>query len=94
MIGVTERAKEELKELLNTNTDNPAARLRLSANDEGKLGLGIDIEKPDDDVLEYQGSALLVMESGLSDKLKDVALDVVDSDAGRQLVVINNQKEE
>jgi hypothetical protein len=34
------------------------------------------------------------MESGLSDRLKDVALDVVDSDAGRQLVVINNQKEE
>jgi Fe-S cluster assembly iron-binding protein IscA len=87
MIDVTEQAKKELKELLDKNVDNPEACLRLKTNDDGKLGLGIDVEKPDDQVLEYEGSKLLVMETGLADKLKDAALDVVDSEEGRRLVI-------
>jgi Fe-S cluster assembly iron-binding protein IscA len=87
MIDVTEQAKKELKDLLDKNTDNPDACLRLKTNDDGKLGLGIDTEQPDDEVLEYEGSKLLVMQARLADMLKDAALDVVDSEDGRRLVI-------
>ena len=87
MIDVTENAKKELKELLDKSVDNPEACLRLRAGDDGKLGLGIDIEKPDDEVLEYEGSKLLVMESSLSEQLQDAALDVVEDEEGRRLVI-------
>jgi Fe-S cluster assembly iron-binding protein IscA len=89
MIEVTERAKKELKGLLISNVDHPEACLRLRTGEEGKLGLGIDIEKPDDRVVEYEGSSLLVVEPGLADSLEDLAIDVEDSDEGRQFVIIN-----
>ncbi len=87
MIDVTEPAKKELKELLEKNVDNPDACLRIKVKTNGELGLGIDVEKPDDEVIEYEGSKLLVMETGLADILKDAALDVVDSEEGRRLVI-------
>jgi Fe-S cluster assembly iron-binding protein IscA len=42
MIGVTERAKQELKKMLAANTDEPESCLRLTANEQGQLGLAID----------------------------------------------------
>jgi Fe-S cluster assembly iron-binding protein IscA len=88
MIEVTERAKKDLKGLLTSNVDHPEACLRLRANEEGKLGFSIDIEKPDDRVVEYEGGKLLVIEPALADVLKDIALDSEDSDEGREFVII------
>ena len=48
MIDVTERAKKELQEILNNNVEHPDACLRLRVNDQGQLGLGIDVEMPED----------------------------------------------
>ena len=48
MIYVTEKAKQELKSLLDKKVNWPGARLRLLDKGQGKLGLGIDIERPDD----------------------------------------------
>ena len=42
-----------------------------------------------DKVVEYQGSALLVVEPELADSLKNVAIDVEDSDDGNQLVIVD-----
>jgi Fe-S cluster assembly iron-binding protein IscA len=92
MIDVTEPAKKELKQILDQNTGAPEACLRLRTNDEGKLGLGLDTERPDDEVLEYEGTKLLVMQSGLADQLKDTALDVVDDEEGRRLVLSTAEK--
>ena len=89
MIEVTERAKEELKGLLTSNVDHPEACLRLRMGEEGKLELGIDIEKPDDMVVEYEGSSLLVVEPGLADSLENLAIDVEDGEEGSQLVIID-----
>lgn len=89
MIGVTERAKQELCRVLSDKVDHPAACLRLKIVNEDGLGLGIDIERPDDIVVEYEGSALLVVEPGLADSLVDVAIDVEEGDEGNQLVVID-----
>jgi len=87
MIGVTERAKKELKRVLTDNVDHPEACLRLRTNDEGNLGLGIDIEKPGDKVVECEGSRVLVVAQVLADKLNDLLIDVEDTDEGSQLVI-------
>ena len=89
MIGVTERAKQELKRVLSDNVDHPLAVLRLTATEEGKLGLGIDIESPDDEVVEYEGSKVLLVEKGLASSLQGLTLDVQDTADGPQLAISN-----
>jgi Fe-S cluster assembly iron-binding protein IscA len=87
VIEVTDRAKDELKRLLVASVDWPGARLRLLDRGQGKLGLGIDIEKKDDRVVEYEGEVLLIVEAGLASRLNGVAIDVDNTPAGVELVV-------
>ena len=89
MIGVTELAKKELKRILTDNVDHPEACLRLRINDQGQLGLGIDIKMPDDKVIEYEGSKLLLVDWELADSLENIALDVEESDEGSHLVIVD-----
>ena len=87
MIGVTERAKRELRDMLFDKVDMPQARLRLTSGDGDQIGLGIDIELPGDNVVEYQGSRVLVVESGLASRLEGIILDVDDTPQGPRLVL-------
>jgi Fe-S cluster assembly iron-binding protein IscA len=87
MINVTERAKKELKRLLINNVDWPGARLRLMDRGQGKLGLGIDIEAPEDHVIEYEGTKLLLVEPRLATSLRQITLDVDDTPDGPELVI-------
>jgi len=87
MIGVTDRAKKELLKILFDKVDMPQARLRLTSGDQGQLGLGIDIEMPGDEILEYEGSRLLVVEQALAESLHGIVLDVDDTPGGPQLVI-------
>jgi len=88
MLRVTERAKQQLKQILAAKVDNPRAVLRLTASEPDKLGLGIDIEMPGDQVVEYEGSKVLVVEQGLAASLEGRTLDVEDTADGPDLVVI------
>ena len=92
MIDITESAKKELKKLLINKVENSFACLRLRLNQQGKLGLGIDIKMPDDEVVEYEGSVLLVAERELADSLKDITLDVEETDNSIELVIIDKSK--
>jgi len=87
VINVTERAKQELKGLLSQKVDWPQARLRLIDRGQGILGLGIDIELPGDQVVEYQGIKVLNVEPELAAKVKGITLDVDDTPYGLELVV-------
>lgn len=87
MIEVTEQAKQELKKILNTHVDLPEGRLRLMDRGQGKLGLGVDIEMPSDELVKCDGSTILVIERGLAANLKGVTLDVEDSVKGSELVI-------
>jgi hypothetical protein len=87
MIGVTDRAKQELLKILFDKVDMPQARLRLTSGEQGQLGLGIDIELPGDEIVEYQGSRLLVVDQGLAGSLKGIVLDVDDTPQGPMLVI-------
>jgi Fe-S cluster assembly iron-binding protein IscA len=88
MIGVTEQAKAELKEILVSKVDDPRACLRIKSDDAGRLGIEIDIEMPGDQTIEYQSLTLLVAEQELADRLSDVEIDVEDTEQGRQLILV------
>jgi Fe-S cluster assembly iron-binding protein IscA len=92
MIGVTERAKAELKNILDAHVDYPLACLRLTANEQGSIGLTIDIEMPDDAVIEYQGTKLLVIKQEMADQLENIAIDIEDTEEGSQLVIIDKKE--
>ena len=87
MIGITERAKRELRKLLLDKSDMPQARLRLMSSAQGELGIGLDIEYPGDEIIEYQGYRLLVIEQALASSLGRITLDVDDTPQGPQLVI-------
>ena len=87
MINVTQGAKQELSRILFTTVDMPQARLRLLPRDHGELGLGLDIEMPGDELVEYDGSAVLVVEKELASNLQGVTLDVDDTPDGAELVI-------
>ena len=87
MIDVTKRARQELKRILTETVDMPQARLRLMDRGRGKLGLGIDIEVPGDQIVEYEGSKVLIIEPGLAANLKGVTLDVDVTSEGANLII-------
>ena len=87
MINVTERARKELKRILTSRVDYSYARLRLISRGQGRLGLGIDIEMPGDEVVEHEGSGLLVVEHELAANLEGVMLDVEDNGESTELVL-------
>jgi Fe-S cluster assembly iron-binding protein IscA len=87
MIGATERAKQELKRILNANTDKPEACLRLTANDQGQLGLAIDKERQGDQAIEHEDSKVLLVEENLADTLQGTTIDVEDTSEGAKLVI-------
>jgi len=89
VIIVTEQAKIELKKLLDTKVDWPGARLRLLERSHGNLGLGIDIESGHDEVVEYEGMCLLIVEPELAARV-NVVLDVDKTTDGYELVISNN----
>ena len=87
MISVTERAKQELKRLLSQKVDWPQARLRLMDRGQGNLGLGIDIEAKGDQIVEYDGIKVLIVEPVLATSLNLVTLDIDDTPDGAELVI-------
>ena len=87
MINITKRAKQALKRILTAHVGLSQGRLRLMDRGQGKLGLGIDIEMPDDKMVKYEGSTILVVERGLATNLKGVTLDVEDNGRESELVI-------
>lgn len=90
MIGVTARAKKELKKILAAKVDMPQAGLRLVNRGQSELGLGVDIELPGDQVVKYDGLKVLLVEHRLAKRLKGVTLDIDDTPDGPQLVFCGN----
>ena len=89
MIDVTERAKQELKKILSAKVDNPLAGLRLiTSGPRGQFGFSIDVEMPGDQVVEYEGSKVLLVEDELATRLKGNTLDMEDTADGPELVLL------
>ena len=88
MIEVSERAKQELKKILVANTSEPDTCLRLAVNEQGELGLAIDMEKEGDRSVEHEGLKLLLAEEELADTLQGMAIDIEDTAEGARFVMI------
>ena len=87
MVGVTEAGLVELKRILDEHTDNDQASLRLTTDQSDTLGLTIDVNTSEDQVLEHEGSKLLIIEQSLAANLEDITIDVDESPEGPRLVI-------
>lgn len=87
MLTVTESSKGLLKEILIAHSDDPEMGVRLLLNSPGQLGLVLGEEEPGDQVVEHQGSKVLLVSSDLAMALEEITLDVRDTDDGPKLVV-------
>jgi len=87
MIDVTERAKQEFKKILSAKVDNPLAGLRLITSGD-QFAFNIDVEMPGDQVVEYEGSKVLLAEGELATRLKGHTLDIEDTADGPGLVLL------
>ena len=91
MIGVTERAKQELKRILSAKVDNPQAGLRFISSGPDQFGLSIDIEMPGDQVVQHEGSKVLLVEHELATRLEGHILDFEDTPDGKNFVLVERE---
>ena len=88
MLTVTERAKETLARLKRQSRiedDDVGLRLSLAASLEpgqGQLGLRADREALGDQVVEYGGTKVLLVEEELADALSDATIDAEPTERG------------
>jgi hypothetical protein len=87
MIAVTQDAKVFLKKVLEHNTDESEACLRLCLDKEGKLQLSIDKEQKGDQTIEHEGSTLLLAEEDIAEKCKGLTVDIEDTQEGTRLII-------
>ncbi len=88
MINVTQRAGKELRKILDSHVDNWYARLRLVSRGKGRIGLGIDIKMPDDEVVECEGTDVLVVAKELATNLDGVTIDIEEDGGSPQFVLL------
>lgn len=87
MVNVTDRAKVVLKSALSRSIDEPGIGLRLDVAEQGGLALYPDREKAGDQVVEHEGTALLLIGEDVSQPLQGAIIDCTDTPEGVRLVV-------
>ena len=88
MMNVTEDAKQELRRVLLLSTDNPEICLRLTANSPQELGLVLDTEAEGDQVIEHEGSKVLLIGQEAIDIVDRLTIGVEDTAEGKKLVAL------
>jgi len=87
MLTVTDSAKQELKKTLSAHTDDPEVSLRLELKPPGQFGLALSKEAEGDQVVEHEGTRILLVASELTPAVEGVTLDVKDTADGPKLVI-------
>ena len=87
MVTVTERAKEKLKEMLQSETDDPSVGLRLATAPSGEIGIFPDRERNDDHIVEHQGSAVLLVGQEMANAIGDATIDYDENEPEPTLVM-------
>jgi len=87
MLQVSERAREELKKALEAAGHEPGEGLRLTVTGPEQLGLGVDSERPGDDVYEHEGTKVLMVDKDIAELVQDLSLDVAETEDGPQLTM-------
>jgi len=84
---VTDEAKHELREILLNNTEDPEICLRLSMKSPSEIAILLDKEAEGDQVIEYEGSRVLLIGKEMVDAVDSVTLDLQDTPEGKRLAV-------
>lgn len=71
MLNVTERAKAKLKGLVDSESGDRSVGLRLGKTASGALGIFPDRERADDQVVEHDGAAVLLVAQEIAEKVED-----------------------
>jgi len=87
MVTVTERAKEKLKEMLESETDDPSIGLRLATASSGQFGIFPDRGRDDDQIVEHEGSAVLLVGQEMAQAIGDATIDYDERQPDPQLVM-------
>ena len=87
MIYVTKEAKQELKNILPAGKSTPETFLRIMDKGQGKLALGTDMMRQDDQVVENDGVVLLIAEPRFASDIDNVSLDAYETSEGHRLVI-------
>jgi len=90
MLEVTDNAKRYLQQLMPAHTDEPDACVRLTSK-AGQLGLALGKEEKGDQIVEHEGSKVLLVGQELSDQVDGVTLDVQDTPDGPRLAVFREE---
>jgi Fe-S cluster assembly iron-binding protein IscA len=94
MITVTDKARETLKELLLSNSDDPGMSLRLVANPPGQFGLALDREAEGDQVVKQEGTKVLLIGHELANIADGTTLDVQYTPDGPKLSISKQEEGE
>jgi Fe-S cluster assembly iron-binding protein IscA len=87
MVNVTDRAKNALKDALSRSIDEAGVGLRVEISRDGAFALYPDREKAGDQVVEHQGSVLLLIGEEAARPLEGATIDFTETAKGPQLVV-------
>jgi len=88
MVTVTERAKQELgRALSSSNVDSAELGLRLMLEAPGEFGLLLDEEKEGDQVVEHEGSKVLLVGEEISGLVNGMTIDCEETAQGSHLVI-------
>ena len=87
MLNVTQRAKAKLKDLLETESDDHSVGLRLGKTPSGALGVFPDRERADDQIIQHEGAAVLLVGQEIAEQLHDTTIDYEENETGSGLVM-------
>jgi hypothetical protein len=74
LFAIDGRAKEELIKILSVESDSHPKIARLITNQPGEFRLGLDLEKPNDQVIGHKGSKVLLVDNELASDLGEYTL--------------------
>jgi Fe-S cluster assembly iron-binding protein IscA len=86
-LTVTEQATAALKELLEVQDHESEQVLRLLPERTGIHGLQLDVPREEDQIVEYDGEAVMVLDPALSDDLTGNVLDLKETPSGASLTM-------
>jgi Fe-S cluster assembly iron-binding protein IscA len=89
MVTVTERATQELRNILAKASPREGQVLRLIARPGGDFGLGLDEERENDQVVAADGGKILLIAPEIADAVGDATIDTQDTGEGQELVISN-----
>lgn len=88
MLTVTQDARQVLKEILANQSKDPEVGMRLVVQPQDKqFALLLDTEGQDDQLVEHEGSKVLLVAPNIAPLVEDMTLDVEKSEAGLNLTM-------